>query len=174
MENQSPYDEERLQMFLKMVESERERVRVKVTVEERVAGEEPGTRPGPELTATAIARIWWGLFFPPHRFHQNIGKYAYEAIDMRETIMAIASALGGPERLPAPLDSLWEPLGVAEWELERLLSLESWQGAGRAIELAAAGMAPSIWPFASGWRRVDRFVEGLDEAGLFGESRSGT
>ncbi len=84
--------------------------------------------------------------FPPHRFHSDIGRFAYEAIDIRETIMAIASALGGPSMLPSPLDALWEPLGVGEWEIERLRELGSWKTGGHGIDLAAERMVPSIWP----------------------------
>jgi hypothetical protein len=107
-----------------------------------------------EPTASEIAASWWSLDDPPFDIGSGSPFFIADAIDIRETIMLIASWLGGPERLPEPLAELWEPLGVQHWEVRRLGQLRSWHAAARMTDSMSGGEVPNVWPHPAGFRRV--------------------
>jgi len=134
--DEDPLDKSKVDGFLEEVERER-----------AAAAPEP-------LTASAIAAIWWQQFRPPFEIQRGSGEFAGDSIDIRETIMAIATAVRGPENLPAPLDALWEPLGVEQWEIRRLGQLSSWHAAARMTDSMSGGEVPNVWPHPTGLRWV--------------------
>ena len=139
---QQAYDKELVGRFLEEVERERKSPRDTLR------------SPSDPLTASDIATIWWSLFAPPFDIQRGSPAFAADSIDLRETMMAIATAVGGPEKLPAPMDALWEPMGVEQWEIRRLRQLRSWHAAARMSESMSGGEVPNIWPHPTGLRWV--------------------
>jgi len=138
---QQGYDSETVQEFLEEVERERKAPRL------------TDRRSSDPLTASDIALVWWSFFRPPLDLPRS-PDFAADSIDLRETMMAIATAVGGPEKLPAPMDALWEPMGVEQWEIRRLRQLRSWHAAARMTESMSGGEVPNIWPHPTGLRWV--------------------
>lgn len=150
---QQPYDRKMVEQFLEEVERERKAPRFT---------ERPSSEP---LTASDIAVIWWSLLEPPFDIQRGSPDFAADSIDLRETMMAIATALGGPEKLPAPMDALWGPMGMEQWEVRRLRQLRSWHAAARMTDSMSGGEVPNIWPHPTGLRWVATTYDLEDSAG---------
>ena len=139
---QQGYDRELVEQFLEEVERERKAPQMT----DRSAKD--------PFTASDVAAIWWSLFTPPFEIQRGSPFFAADSIDLRETMMAIATALGGPEKLPAPMNALWEPMGMEQWEIRRLGQLRSWHAAARMTDSMLGGEVPNIWPHPTGLRWV--------------------
>ena len=144
-------DRDRVEQWLADVESGEAIRRVRHQAPYLYDAQLPATGPP---TASEVAASWWAFADPPFDIGRGSPFFIADAIDIRETIMLIAAWIGGPERLPAPLAELWEPLGVREWEERRLGQLSSWHAAARMTESMSGGEVPNVWPHPAGFRRV--------------------